>query len=89
MMTLVMLTILQTAALNTGWKHGVEMAYNAFSADILDKDIGFNNDKKSMETQKCYVFWKNHNEIVKSSSSIFCFVELLTHCRLSFQSYAM
>lgn len=70
MMTLVMLEILQTAALNTGWRYGVEMAYNALSADIMDKVIGLNNDKKHGNPQKCYVFWKNHNKIVKSSWNV-------------------
>lgn len=66
-MTLVMLAILQTTALCTGWRYRVEMAYNAFSADTLVKVIGFNNDKKHGKPQKCYAFWKNHNKIVKST----------------------
>ena len=70
MMTFVVLAILQTAALNTGGGYGVEMAYNAFSADILDRVIGFNNDKKHGNPQKCYVFWKNHTIIVKSSWNV-------------------
>lgn len=70
MITLVMLTILQTEPLNTGWRYGVEIACNVFSADILDKAIIFINDKKHEKPEKCYVFWKNHNKIVKSSWNI-------------------
>lgn len=67
MMTLVMLEILQTAALSTKWRYRVEMAYDVFSTDILVKLIVFSNDRKHENPQKYCKFWKNNNKIVKCS----------------------